>query len=479
MKKLTLLQEALIEEKKLAFDAKQKLLKRKIKPTDILSVLLPNYKPQPKQCLFHNSSAYEKGIKGGFQSGKTTAFCAEAIYLGYLNRPHPVLLVSPGYDGAISILGEKLKEFCEDNNLEYEFLTSRGEFNISFGHKPGDQIRIWLAGGESPQFLKGYTVAAAGMDEPFVQSKETFEVVLSRISKKSVRNAFFWSGTPEPNKMEWGLNYFERDHNEKTLFTVTIPTHDNIHLTKTYIEKLESKYDSRTQEVYLKGKYLLLSANRVYYAFKKQKNTFSLEHKCVSGELILSFDFNVDPMTAVVIAVDKSKSVPVAYQLKEFSLSSSNTKELCVAVIAWIESSHNSKLKNKNTIIITGDATGKKRGTRSYFSDYEIIRDEFAKAGINFYFNVPNENPPVRDRVNFVNKLFEQNLFYISENCLKSIRDRELVTWKQSGEGFIIDKSKKDLTHLSDAADYGLYNNQIVLSPDSEETGFYLEYRHR
>lgn len=478
MKKLNLLQEALVEEKKLEFEAKQKLLKNKIKPADTLKILLPNYEPQPKQALFHNSAAYEKGIKGGFQSGKTTAFCAEAILLGYVNRPSPVLLVSPGYDGAISILGEKLKELCKANNLEFDFLTSRGEFNIAFGQSAEDEIRIWLAGGESPQFIKGYTVAAAGMDEPFVQSKETFEVVLSRISKKAPRNAFFWSGTPEPNKMEWGLNYFEKDHNEAGLFTVTIPTKENIHLSKAYVEKLKSKYDSKTQEVYLEGKYLLLSANRVYYAFER-KNTFDIfKAKPDNCELILSFDFNVDPMTAVLIAVDKSRSVPVAYQLREFVISSSNTKELCVAVIAYLQTTHPliPSQEGKKSIIITGDATGKKRGTRSYLSDYEIIRDEFMRAEINFVFNVPNENPPVRDRVNFVNKLFEQNLFYISADCHKSIRDRELVAWKQGADGFNIDKSKKDLTHLSDAADYGLYNNQILLSSETE-SGSYFEMR--
>lgn len=487
MKKLSLLQEALVEEKKLEFEAKQKLLKNKIKPTDTLKILLPNYEAQPKQALFHNSAAYEKGIKGGFQSGKTTAFCAEAILLGYLNRPSPVLLVSPGYDGAISILGEKLKELCKANNLEFDFLTSRGEFNIAFGQSAEDEIRIWLAGGESPQFLKGYTVAAAGMDEPFVQSKETFEVVLSRISKKAKRNVFFWSGTPEPNKMEWGLNYFEKDHNEAGLFTITIPTKENIHLSKAYVEKLKSKYDSKTQEVYLEGKYLMLSANRVYYAFERKNTrpadgqTFEIFNKKPENcELILSFDFNVDPMTAVLIAVDKSKSVPVAYQLKEFMISSSNTKELCAAVVAYLESTPPSFPSREGTlnrsVIITGDATGRKRGTRSYLSDYEIIRDEFMKAGINFVFNVPNENPPVRDRVNFVNKLFEQNLFYISVDCVRSIRDRELVAWKQGSDGFNIDKSKKDLTHLSDAADYGLYNNQILLSSETE-SGSYFEMR--
>jgi len=471
--KLTLLQQALAEEKKLLLEEYSTI--NSIVSIDIIKSLLPNYKPLPQQQKFHSSLAFERGIKGGYQSGKTTAFCAEAIALGYINRPYPILLVSPSYDLVVDVVAEKLKLLCDENKLEYEFLSSKGFFVIKLSNDDVDNIHLYLAGSDKPRFLKGYTVAAAGMDEPFIQSKEAYEIINSRISKKTNRNNLFWSGTPEPQYMEWGMDYFEKDHDEKSLFTITLPTKANKHLPKEYLDNLKKKYDAKLQEVYLEGRFIMLTANRAYHCFNRSLHVVDTtkENRLKEyDELILSFDFNVDPMTAVLVVL-KGK---VFYEVKEWSLSSSNTAELCAAVIVYL-TSINERLQN--SIIITGDATGRRRGTRGYMSDYEIIRDEFTKAGINFYFNIPHENPPVRDRINFVNKLFEREMYFIDERCIKTIKDRELVCWKQSGEGFLIDKSKKDLTHLSDCGDYAVFNNQILLSELEGEGRVYIEYKKR
>lgn len=463
-KTIGLLQQALAKEKELKLKRYAKG-KRATNALEALKVLLPGYEPTPKQAKYHNSNAKEKGIKGGYQSGKTTAFAAEGIALAYMNRPHPVLLVSPSSDLAEDVVGKKLEELCEANGLEYEYLTSKGLFTIILSNNKKENLTIYLAGSDKPKFLKGYSVAAVGMDEPFIQSKEALEVVLSRKSIKCKRNIFFWSGTPEPEYMEWGLEYFEKDEDTPDLFTITLPTYENVHLSKEYVNDLEKKYDTKTQEVFLKGKYRVLSANPAYHAFERKRNTLpDVLIPKEFNEMLIGFDFNVDPMSAAIYYFTNMKY----YQVKEFSVNNSNTKELCGAIIAYIT---DKKIVVSKSIIISGDATGKRRGTRSTMSDYEIIRDEFTKAGLPFYFVLPNENPAVRDRVNYVNKLFETEQLIIAESCVKTIADRELVTWKASSTGFALDKSKKDRTHLSDAADYPLYNTQVLLDTGTDEGG--------
>lgn len=470
-KKLTLAEQALAEERRLQYERIKSASAATV--LDALKILLPKYVPLPEQEKFHRSRAFEKGIKGGYQSGKTTAFCAEAIALAFINRPAPILLVSPSYDLAVDIVVEKLKELCDQNNLKHDFY-SKGMFLIQFSNNVKENCRLYLAGSDKPKFLKGYTVAAAGMDEPFVQSKEAYDIINARISKKTKRNCFFWSGTPEPEYMSWGTEYFERDHDDKELFTVTLPTKSNIYLAKSYLQNLLNKYDAKMQEVYLEGRYIMLTANRVYHGFERKRNVISNIEQEISNpeETILSFDFNVDPMTCVLVELDRG----IFYQRKEFVLSSSNTAELCGAVITYIKNTK-SYAHLAKSIIITGDATGRKRGTRGNLSDYEIIRDELMKAEIPFYFNVPAENPAVRDRVNFVNKLFEGGRYLIDESCVKSIKDRELVSWKQSGEGFIVDKSNKHLTHLSDAGDYAVYNCQMLLDASENEEKIFITQR--
>lgn len=472
-KKLNLLEQALAEEKQLQIGKLEKASRGAKNNLDILTILIPKYQPQPKQHLYHQSRARKKVLKGGYGSGKTIALCAEMIALAYLNRPIRTVISSATEEIIEDTTLETLKMLCDENNIAYDYTSTNGLFKMFFGDKNGF---IKLIGG---RFYKGPNIAALGIDEPFSQRKKIVDNLIARVrNKQAVKRQIIMSGTAEPDEMEWGFEYFDKDEDTPDLFSITIPTSDNKHLPKEYIPDLMSQYDAKLQETYLEGKLVLRSNAPVYHGFERKKNVRELTAKEGDyDEIILGVDFNVDPMSAALIGLNKG----IFHQIKEWSLANSNTKELCQAVIAYLASpaltSIRSQRERKKSIIITGDATGRKRGTRGYMSDYEIIRDEFTAAEIPFYFNVPMENPAVRDRVNFVNKLFESERFFMDGNCTRTIRDRELVSWKQQGEGFIIDKSKKDLTHLSDAADYAVYNNQILLSADKEGTMVYTSMR--
>lgn len=477
MKKLNLLQQALIEEKRLKLNDVQSKLKHASNNYQLLKVLLPKYEPQPKQKLFHKSNAYEKGLKGGYGSGKTLPLCAEAVALAYVNRPLSVIVSSPSEEAIKHTTYETIKTLLQDNSIEFEWLETKGHFKIFYGQNEKEHGNIFLIG---QIFFKGPNVAAVGFDEPFSQKKETYDNLIARVrNPKAKRLEVFWAGTAEPGKMDWGFEYFERNSSTSDLFTITLPTRENKYLPKDFIEGLKKKYSAKLQEVYLEGKLVLLTSSPVYYAFDREALTLTLSQREreLSGDVILGFDFNVDPMTAVLIVFEKRSKI--FYQIREWSLSNSNTKELCAAILSYLALTPAlSQREREKSIIITGDATARKRGTRGYLSDYEIIRDEFVKANINFHFNVPQENPAVRDRVNYVNKLFEQRRFFIDESCVKSIKDRELVSWKNSAEGFMIDKSKKDLTHLSDAADYAVFNCQVLAESD-DSRGVYVMTRDK
>lgn len=474
----SLLQQALMEEKKLNLE-KRFNLKKGLSRLDELNIILPNYKPQEKQSLYHKASQRQKGIKGGYGSGKTYAFIAEAILLSYINRPVPVVISYPTEDSAIASGLPVLKQLCKENDIEWSFVKDGGDFRMVFGTGAQNTGNIILIG---QKFFKGVTVAAVGLDEPFSQRKETYENLIARArSGKAVRQEIFWAGTPEPENMEWGFEFFERDHNNQELFTITVPTYENKYLSKGYLKSLENTFDAKTKEVYMMGKYMSLSQGKVYFGFERDKNTIdvdSLDHKIREiPELIISFDFNVDPMTAVEIYIDRINGL--RYQVDEYLIHSSNTDELCESIIANL----NRKFDTKNlSLIITGDASGRSKKSASFGkSDYMIIKEWFTRAGLRYTFALPSENPPVRDRVNYSNKLFEQKKFYICENCKWSIRDRELVGWKKSSgniEGFHIDKSKKDLSHLSDAADYGLWNTRVLVDNElGEGEGIYFRKR--
>lgn len=476
-----LLQQALMEEKRLNLLSRFGI-KKKLPRLDELSILLPNYSPQDKQKLFHAAAQRHKGIKGGYGSGKTTAFCAEAIVLAYVNRPHTVVLSYPTEDSAIETGLVMLKQHCRENDIEWSFVKDGGNFKMVFGSGDENVGNIILIG---QKFFKGPTVAAVGFDEPFSQRKETYENLIARArAGNAIRQQIFWAGTPEPEEMEWGFEFFEQDHNDSELFTITIPTYENRFLSKGYLKSLENTFDAKTKEVYLLGKYMSLSQGKVYFAFDRAKNASltvdDIDNKKSSTiEIIISFDFNVDPMTAVEIFIDKQTGN--RYQVDEYLIHSSNTDELCESIVNNLLDKYDI---DNLSIIITGDASGRSKKTASFGrSDYTIIKEWFARSGLRFTLAVPTENPPVRDRVNYANKLFEQKRFYICSNCKWSVRDRELVGWKRSSgnvEGFHIDKSKKDLSHLSDAADYGLWNTRVLVDRALDDgQGVYFRRRQQ
>ena len=460
VKKNSLLEQANVEEKNLFFEKQKKSLSGAKNTYVVIKKLLPSYTPSAAQEKWHKAKAREKGLKGGYGSGKTMAFCAEAIALAYINRPYWIILSSPSEDNALMTVLPHLKSFCNDNGLSCSFTKDLGHFVIDFGDTSGN---IFLIG---QKFVKGPNVAAIGMDEPFSQRKETYDNLIARVRHtKAEKQEIFWAGTPEPDKMEWGHEYFEKDSNDVNLFSITMSTYQNKYLSAEYIETLTRKYDAKMKEVYLMGKYISLAGGKVYYGFDRGLNLVAgcpLPVVSKSIECIVGFDFNVDPMCAVLLLINENRINAV----EEFKIHNSNTRELCEIIISRLNEKY---LKGDyKSILITGDAIGQ-------VNDYMIIKDCFARAEIKHSVYVDASNPAVRDRTNLVNKLFEVNQLRVSEECKHLIRDLELVIWKQGANGFFIDKGKKDLSHLSDAFGYAVWLTQRMFlneNADQERPAF-------
>jgi phage terminase large subunit len=283
--------------------------------------------------------------------------------------------------------------------------------------------------------------------------------------------------------MQWGWEYFKEEKIQREdLYAETISTYDNEHLPREYVKGLEEIYDEKHRQVYMLGKCINLTLGRVYYSFEKVVNTFKMTNineekftdRAENLQVIISFDFNVDPMCAVEIIFDNMNGQlsPAYYQIKDYKVSSSRTDELCDIIIDDIKTRYDF---SKTSFIITGDATGARSGTRSEFDDYELIKQKFEdletnlnKSGIklNISYIKPSTNPPVRDRVNFVNNLFEKRKLFIEETCKETIEDLNLVSWKKGAEKFSLDKSQKNLTHLSDALGYAVWNTKLFIYND-------------
>lgn len=477
-KKISLLKQAEIESKKRQMSVVKGGYKAKEPLLNLLNRLLPAYTFKPKQVQFINAKQLVAWYLGGYKSGKSfTGVCLD-IALAYINRPYPGILVHPTMDGNEITVLPLIDEICTENGIEYEVKKLSTKFKVVF--KFGMDKRDWgvllVASGDKPKSLKGPKLAFGHIDEPLVMKEEITEVIISRLAEmRATLRRLLYTGTPEPEHMQWGFDIVDKEFEDsEDRFITTMSTREVAEfLAPGYIEGMVKNLSPERVETFVDGKYRNLSQGKVYQSFNKK--TCVMDAALIKNykdagdsELVIGVDFNVNQMSGTLTRLSGRYKL----QLKEFRIQSrSDTRELARLMINRLfdegylireTGKKLSKTKYGRSLIITGDASGKAHSSKSNQSDYEIIQQEFEAAGVDITIFVPDANPAVRDRVNYINMQFENETYFVSSDCPITIRDRELTSWKLGADGFFVDKSKKELTHLGDAADYPVYNTQML-----------------
>jgi len=431
---------------------------------EIIKQLLPNYDIQDKPAKFHASTKPDKLLIGGYGSGKTYTGSAEDIFLAYVNRPLPGLIIIQSKSNSEVTTEDDLKKVCEDNHIEYWLEDDRGGtyrfFFMKFGDDEADVGKLMLASGSKPDLLKGPTVAFAHIDEPFVQPKETMEVVISRArDPKAVINEVIFTGTIEPD-LQWGHEYIDDEFKgSKDMLKIVIPTTENKYAPKDYIARMRRLYGEELAKMYIDGKNVNIAGKNAYTNFTTANNVKPFEKFRFKEGVInlgIGMDFNVGKMCAAEIYLDGK----VRKQIDEYITTDSNTKQLCNKIVQRLQEKYpgiTGKNKFKYNILIVPDASGKARKSSADIgkTDATIIYKAFADAGFNFTLYVPPSNPLVYDRVQRINEMIAEERFLIYNNCTEAIDDRKFVKWKNTGS-WELDKAN-GRSHMSEAADYYLY----------------------
>jgi hypothetical protein len=114
-------------------------------------------------------------------------------------------------------------------------------------------------------------------------------------------------------------------------------------------------------------------------------------------------------------------------------------------------------------VFVYGDATGEQRRTSASRTDWQIVKDFFGRHTDRYHasFRVPSANPPMKDRMNFVNALLRNRAGHhrmlVDQSCKHLIKDLEQVSWTADPHGNSLadlDKSDPMRTHVSDAVGY-------------------------
>lgn len=399
------------------------------------------YSPLPSQRRFHESPARFKGFSGPIGSGKSQALCHEAIKLSYLNPGRTGLIGAPTYPMLRDATAAALLEVLDGNKIPHEI--NRAENHLVMRET---RSKILFRAVEEFERLRGSNLAWFGLDELTYTSEPAWLRLEGRLrDPKASRLTGFAVWTPRG--YDWVYERFVTRKIEGYETVVAAPF-ENRHLLERvpdYYERLFSSYDQRFYQQEVLGKYLSLTAGRVYYAFERQENIADAELDR-TRPLLWSLDFNFDPMSSVVAQME-GEGVKV---LDEIVLKQATTIQAC-------EEFERRYPKHPAGLAIYADATGVKRQT-SGTSDLGMLKGFFRSGAYgDVTYRIPTSNPPVLDRVQLMNARMASaegtRSLTVHSRCRELIKDFEQVNYKDRSQ--VIDKEKDpNRTHLSDALGY-------------------------
>lgn len=229
----------------------------------------------------------------------------------------------------------------------------------------------------------------------------------------------------------------------KDYFYMRALMQDNPNLPPEYMAAMEN-LDELTKAVFVNGDWDVMAVERPFaYAFNKIKTVRGGLKENPNEPILLSFDFNVDPITCVA-GQSWGNTIHI---LREFRLRNSDIYALCEAIkVAFGE----------RLFIVTGDASGGNRSamTKGALNFYQIIKEELGLP--KSAFKVPSVNPSIKNSRVLCNSMLEKHPgLFIDGSCQFLIHDLQTVETTATGD---IEKTKNaQATHLLDCFRYYLF----------------------
>lgn len=216
---------------------------------------------------------------------------------------------------------------------------------------------------------------------------------------------------------------------------------DNPLLSKGDLENLVNSLDDLTKRQEIYAEFVDHAESPFLYAFDEKEHVIESYEPNINLPLLLSFDFNVSPMTAVVAQSGQIRELII---FDEFVLKNSSTPELC------------DKIKAKypdwaGRIYVTGDASGNARNALAAggLNHYKIIKKALTVRDNQFKVRSKNLSH-VNSRV-LCNSVIQNANFRITKNCRNAITD--MIYASADSEGGLV-KTTDQGNHLTDCIRY-------------------------
>lgn len=380
-----------------------------------------------------------RGFCGGYGSGKTTVGCMALCINAWGTPGHNQGYFAPTYPHIRDIFFPTIDEVAGLMGLSVDIKEGNKEVHFY----SGKQYRgtVICRSMERPASIIGFKIAHAMIDEidimPIAKATMAWRKILARMRYKDAKNSIDVTTTPEGFLFTY--NTFKRMPSEKPELKtryglVQASTYSNAkNLPDDYIPSLLEAYPKELASAYIAGQFVNMRSGTIYYAFDRKVHN---SHEIIQDKepLYIGQDFNVQHM-ASTIYVQRANGWHVVAELKEVFDTPSMIR---IVKERWQDNNHN--------IIIYPDATGKARETvNASSSDIALLK----QAG--FVVKAKSRNPLVKDRINAVNKRFQDMKLWVNVREVPAVASSlEQHVYDANGEP---DK-KSGCDHQNDATGY-------------------------
>jgi PBSX family phage terminase large subunit len=338
--------------------------------------------------------------------------------------------VAPTYRQAKQIVWKKLKQKLVD--LKWANKINESELSIIL--KNGSTIS--LKGADNHDSLRGVGLDFIVLDEfADIDPEAFYETLRPTLSDKE--GAALFIGTPK-GIGNWSHDLYQMQVENPELWNShTYTTLDGGNVSAEEIEQARRDLDART----FRQEYMATFetyTGRIFYNFDRKTHVKPYE-QAVPDILYIGMDFNIDPMSAVIMV----RQGDVLHVIDEIRMYSSNTKE----TVEEIRSRY-----PKTKIWVYPDPAARQRKTSAGgATDITILQN----AG--FIVKAPNAHNPVRDGINAVNSRLKSDrgdiMLYVNPQCRHTIECLERYSYK---EGTSQPDKDAGYDHMMDALRYAV-----------------------
>jgi len=303
------------------------------------------------------------------------------------------------------------------------------------------------------------------------EDKKAFMSLKSRLRRiPNIKENFLIAATNPAGPSHWAYQYFIVPKDHPTRKVVYSRTEQNPFLDPIYIQQLKNDLDPKEARRMLYGEWVEIDVEKIYHAYSEENYLSETEYPVRKDiPIIITFDFNIangKPMSCALMQYDKEKDTFHIFQ--ECIIQGSRTLDIMEELDSRLVFNMECPM-----FVIHGDATAKARDTRNIYSDYEIISKFIANKNIRWELQVPQSNPPIRNRHNRVNSycLNEAGVrrLFVYKGC-KTIDEGFRLTALKKGGDYIEDDSKH-FQHVSTAIGYSIVyesNNKTLVKSSSQ-----------